>query len=585
MDSSCVAGLLQGIRGCCLPIQARIRRGAKRRGTPINDAVRRSLSRHPAPQGAIALSGLRLHPDPARDPNHSYKKLGRLGAGSFGSVYKVHNKVTGQDRAMKVIQKRKVGSDREVLQTEVEAMTRLDHPNVVKFFEFFERDESVCIVTEWCACGDFTQLLRGASSTGEMPLLYRDIVTGVSYIHSLGIVHRDLKFENCLLAQGKLRRVGKVIDFGLSAIRRVDDNADWLQDSLGTALFVAPEVICKGVKYGTKCDLWSLGVMLYWLLSGKHPFVKDVTSMPTQKVLRSISRSPLREQPLANVDPSAQELVRSLLVRDPAKRPDAVAALKSSWLSSRSYFQSYFLQYAAKIGCHSLVHRLTSFAQLSQFKKVALMVIAQLTNHAKVEDSRNAFLSLDVHGRGSLGKQDIQAGFAACGHDLSEDDIEAVFRSLDVDGNQRVSWDEWLAATLLPDIIMSEDAVKGLFSFFDIDDDQRISHAELGRVLSDTEAALVLEAGRVDADVSCSGNEDRSLSWEGFRHLVNQVAHSRRDNTTVCSRDPRHCRHCRGGTPTLQRNISFPCHRIGGEAKCVTQPRKLRRAWSGNQRC
>jgi len=269
------------------------------------------------------------------------------------------------------------------------------------------------------------------------------------------------------------------------------------------------------------------------------------------------------------------------LVRDPAKRLDAAAALKSSWFSSQFCFQSCFLRYARNVGSHNLLHRLLSFADLNRFTKVALMVIAQHANHTEVDDSRMAFLSLDVCGRGSLGQKDIQAGFAACGHDLSEDDAEAVFKSLDVDENQRVSWDEWLAATLLPDVIMSEDAVKGLFNFFDADGNQLISHTELCRVIGDKEALQVLEADSAAADDAVHGEKATGLGWESFRRLMRCVAQSRSSDAGNGSRARRPCG---GGAPRWQRSSSFPGSRVG-ETTCAAHLRELRRAVSGNERC
>mmetsp|Transcript_181 Transcript_181/g.736 ORF Transcript_181/g.736 Transcript_181/m.736 type:complete len:624 (+) Transcript_181:3-1874(+) len=535
-ERPCVAGLtacLQGLLGRKPPRTPQLSRRARgRKATPINDAVRESFKRRTSHSSeALHLGALRLNYDPARSIGKTYKKVARLGGGAFGTVFHVQSTSTGQDRAMKVLPKTQVSADSKFVQTEIELMLHLDHPNVVKFYESFEEAKYICIVTELCNRGDFNKLRHGKCSEEDMRVLYRDVMMGVAYCHNLGIAHRDLKFDNCLLSEGVHRRVGKVIDFGLSAIRQEGNHDEWLNEPCGTCIFVAPEVINNAL-YGVKVDMWALGVMLYNFLTDRFPFARDGEKVKTKRLLRDICHAELTFEHLeaCAAEPCAKELVRQLLVRDPAERLDAAAALKHEWLSSSPgvCFRGFF----KKAGPECLLQRLTSFADLSRFEKVALMVAAQQATHAEVEDMRAAFLALDSSAQGTLSREDLRKGFASCGHQLSEDELEAVFRSLDVDQNERVSWVEWLSATLSSDTIASEYSAKEVFNFFDADGSQSISEAELQRVVGEEEANIILH------DPGSPSNKKADLCWDEFHCLFQRVAHRRCDSNFSGRRRP-----------------------------------------------
>lgn len=366
-ESACTEIFRLIIKECFGGVASRRVRRQQRRTTTVAAAVRKSLQRLPTPPGAIDLSTLRLHYDPTRSMDRSYEKVKSLGAGSFGAVYQVRSMATGQDRAMKVLAKTLVNEDMRFVETEIEAMMRLDHPNVVKFYQFFERQRAIFIITEFCSCGDFGELLDGKCALEELRQLFRDVMMGVAYCHGLGIAHRDLKFQNCLLTAGVRRRVAKVIDFGLSAIRlEGEEDEAWLSETLGTRLFVAPEVI-KKMRYGVKCDLWALGVMLYILLTNQHPFSEDVRRVPTKQLLRDVCEANVRLEPLqaVTVDPAARALARKLLVQDPARRIDATSALQEGWLQASP--EPCFRSFVRMVGAEELLDRLLTFADLPLF--------------------------------------------------------------------------------------------------------------------------------------------------------------------------------------------------------------------------
>lgn len=450
----------------------------------------------------------------------------QLGGGAFGTVFIARSTITGEERAIKVIAKSKVKQDMRLVVTEIEALMRLDHPNIVKFYEFFEDRGVIRVVTELCTCGDFLSLQGSGQDIEEMRLLFRDVMTGVAYLHDSGIAHRDLKFENCLLCDGALRRIAKVIDFGLSAIRREEDQHDaWLQDTCGTTCFLAPEVLDKSARYGVQCDLWSLGVMLYILLTDEHPFAQDVDRMNCSKLLRKIQTAPLRLEPMdkATVDQAARGLIEKLLVREPSKRLDAKGALNEEWLRPPGCDEFHLGCVSRRTSSKTLLKRLTTFSATTRFDKVVLMLVAHLAKLQEVEETRAAFLAMDTQRCGSLTKEELRDGLLACAGctGVQEEDLEATFSALDTNQDQRVNYIEWLSATVEPSSIASDSAVKELFNFFDADGNGTVSRAEFRRVVGEEEVARIYQ--------DCDKADGDLLDLDEFRRLVVQVAELRRE--------------------------------------------------------
>ena len=156
----------------------------------------------------------------------------------------------------------------QAFQDEIFILSKLDHPNILKLYEVYSDEKRYYIVTEYCKGGElFDEIVKkGTFSEKEAASIIKQILQAVAYFHDLKIVHRDLKPENVLIDK-ELNDTLKVIDFGTSI--QIKDG-EFLTNTHGTSYYIAPEVLKK--KYSEKCDVWSVGVMLYILLSGTPPF-------------------------------------------------------------------------------------------------------------------------------------------------------------------------------------------------------------------------------------------------------------------------------------------------------------------------
>ena len=196
-----------------------------------------------------------------------------LGEGSFAVVRKGIKKTTGEEFAIKIIDKSNMETDdQQALMLEVEILSRIDHPNIVKLFEVYDEKSKFYMVMELMTGGElFDRIVEKEHySEKEASDTIRPIVDAIRYCHAMGIAHRDLKPENLLYTSPDPGATIKITDFGLA---KVISNT-LMTTACGTPGYVAPEII-SGKGYDFQIDYWSIGVILYVLLCGFPPFYEE----------------------------------------------------------------------------------------------------------------------------------------------------------------------------------------------------------------------------------------------------------------------------------------------------------------------
>ena len=201
------------------------------------------------------------------DITQFYQVIKKIGEGAYGKIYKVKNKQSGDIRAMKQITKSKI-PDITKFQTEIQILSMVDHPNIVRLFEVIEDDKYFNLLQELCTGGELYKKYQTTQlKEKEIAKIFNQIMSAVAYCHEKGIVHRDLKLENILLSKTNLL---KIIDFGLSSYY---DSNKLLSTPCGSLCYASPELL-SGQKYdGILIDIWSVGVILYAMLCGYLPVI------------------------------------------------------------------------------------------------------------------------------------------------------------------------------------------------------------------------------------------------------------------------------------------------------------------------
>jgi serine/threonine protein kinase len=209
------------------------------------------------------------------------------------------------------------------------------HPHIARLYEVIVTESLVWLVLEYCP-GDelYNHLLKtGPMEPEKVQKIFTQLVGAVSYVHQKCCVHRDLKLENILL--DKHENV-KLVDFGFT--REYEGKSSYLQTWCGTVCYSAPEML-KGEKYaGEKVDVWSLGIILFALLSGELPFDDDDEALTKTKILKDEPAYP------DHIPPQAKELITSLLSKRTILRPTLADILQHPWLAEHAPQQQAILK-------------------------------------------------------------------------------------------------------------------------------------------------------------------------------------------------------------------------------------------------
>lgn len=241
-----------------------------------------------------------------------------LGKGNWGTVHKVYDRLSETSLALKIIEKEKYTQPFiiELIQSEINVLSMLDHPNIIKRIDSFIQDPRIYIVYEYCNGGDIQQKIDRTGPLSEFEALQRieSVVEVLCYLKSQNIVHRDLKPENLLLHNNIL----KVADFGFATTMAIMTQGL----KVGSLAFLAPETI-ERVRYSFKTDLYSAGVVLFNFLFGKLPYSKE--DIPT--ILEIKKKCCLPAYLLNKVSRGTCDLLYSMLEGDESKRISPEEAL------------------------------------------------------------------------------------------------------------------------------------------------------------------------------------------------------------------------------------------------------------------
>ncbi|XP_028251121.1 MAP/microtubule affinity-regulating kinase 3a isoform X11 [Parambassis ranga] len=255
----------------------------------------------------------------------NYRLLKTIGKGNFAKVKLARHILTGREVAIKIIDKTQLNPNSlQKLFREVRIMKILNHPNIVKLFEVIETERTLYLVMEYASGGEVFDYLvaHGRMKEKEARAKFRQIVSAVQYCHQKHIVHRDLKAENLLLdADMNI----KIADFGFSNEFTLGNKLDTF---CGSPPYAAPELF-QGKKYdGPEVDVWSLGVILYTLVSGSLPFDGQNLKELRERVLRGKYRIPFY------MSTDCENLLKRFLVLNPAKRGTLEQIMKDRWINT-----------------------------------------------------------------------------------------------------------------------------------------------------------------------------------------------------------------------------------------------------------
>lgn len=250
----------------------------------------------------------------------------KIGQGSFSNVYKATHIVTQVDCAIKIISKSSLTDQqaKQLVDNEIAIMKELDHPFIIQFYESFEDDNNIYISMEYAENGSVYSYIKKNGKFDECSSreLFCEILSAMDYLHNnLKIAHRDIKAENILLDKNNHIRL---IDFGFS--KKFDDQAKSFSNACGSPAYAAPEIL-KGNLHGPSSDIWSLGVVLYVLLSGTLPFTDENMQRLLQKIIYTEPK-----YMTDSFNAQTKDLVQKMLKKDSKYRLTLSGIYKNLWV-------------------------------------------------------------------------------------------------------------------------------------------------------------------------------------------------------------------------------------------------------------
>ena len=501
----------------------------------------------------------------------TYEKICQLGTGAFGTVYKVKRKNAGFNsiiRALKEISKEKMNNNEEgslELKNEIEILKTIDHPNIMKIYEFFEDENNIYLINEYCGGGDVAKMHNkyGVFPEFLLKFIMSQVFLAISFLHSNKVVHGDLKRENiAFVYDGKYKTKEefekffkiiftdkeiitelneaagmdnlseeakniikelcnyeiKILDFGSAKMKKKDKINKKLSGIVGTAYYCSPEVIKE--KYDFESDEWACGVMMYILLADVVPF----PGQDEEEIFHSILTQEINVDipQLKSISNNCKDLIKRLCDKNTTKRIKSEEALNHPFFNNGINFSNLLKGVYAE-NTRELKKMFRNKNPKLSDKKIATskfkeMVIAYIglnfPDKAEAIKARKIFLEISGGNKHFLiTKETFVSRFQKIFNNLTKEDIEQFFDSLDQNGTGNIEYEELIRALSDKNKLLSNKNLGEAFKFFDRDNNGFITWNEI--------AEIIYPEGQIPENVMEEflkeiGQNDRNLNIDFF---------------------------------------------------------------------
>lgn len=393
-------------------------------------------------------------------------------------------------------------------------MRVVDHPNLIRYYETYEDERYLHLVMELCAGGDlFDRLLTtGTMGEGDVAVVMRKLLLGVSHLHGMGICHRDLKPENFLYVSKDPGAELKIIDFGMS-IKVANPNE--LMTLVGTPYYLAPEVL-KG-NYGKECDVWSLGVIMYLLLCGYQPFEGDDMRDIFFKIAKG--RYEFKGPEWDSVADSAKDLLRKMMTLDPVHRIAIAEVLHHPWFTHQREPRTATVS-------TKVLKSLKRFKAPKKMQQEVMKVMIRFMSADDIEELKSAFLEMDQADTGFITFQDLEIAMKNAGFDVPANELNSTFyaeivSTLDHLNLGKIKYTEFLLATVEKRRLLDEELLYLTFQHFDFDNDGFINVSDLRMAMENAGAGMEATMQDIEAMIAdWDLDHNRQIDFNEFKQMM-----------------------------------------------------------------
>ena len=452
------------------------------------------------------------------NPSKKYEILSKLGSGSFGSVYLARNKYTNEKVALKQIKKSSANllSDGEITD-EIEILKNLDHPDIVRIIESFNTKNSYILITEYCEGGELFDQVKNQLSETQIAVIFKQVLSGLAYLHSNNIVHRDLKLENILIHEiEKSKTTGedlfniKIIDFGTA---RIFDKKRNPQSIVGSSYYIAPEVLRQ--KYNKECDLWSVGVILYMFIVGHAPFDGCDDDEITTNIQRGVYRKNDRRWIKASKE--VKDLIQKLLTYRPSQRLSAIQALNHPWFKITD--SNILYDNVPKGDIISCIKNLLTYNINNKLEELFLAyIIHNIPRNKEAKSAIKLFKLVNENKDGKLQKNELKKTLLNFVTEafLIQNDFDEKFEMMDGNNKGYINYEEFLRASLDRKKILTDKILHYAFNYFDSEKSGFIKKNRMKRIFGNRIDNYVFQSIFDEIDL----DKDGKINFSDFKKLL-----------------------------------------------------------------
>ena len=441
------------------------------------------------------------------DVRKNYEFISMLGNGAYGKVRLYRDKNYKELLfAIKTLKKEGIPQYQfNLLKSEVDILSNLDHPNIVKYFGVFEDDYYVHIVMEYLKGYDLYKIISLKKYTGfdekDMCEIIQQLLKALSFIHSQNIIHRDIKPENILFANKRDYSTLKLIDFGLATYSKKDTK------SVGTPFYMAPEMID-----GHSCpqsDIWSVGIIVYLMLTGKYAF----DAKEGEKLYEKIKHNEIDMEPLIESECSdeAIDFIKKCLKKKYQERMTTSECLEHAWITK------FCIKKNSNLLNIDTVDTLLDFANKNALQKEIYYFIAKISSESDINKLKQFFNQLDVDNSGTLTIEEVEKAFKEIDIGITEEELKQIWEGLDFHKDGQVNYSEFLAAMVSSYNFQKEEKLWSVFNLFK--EGNKNKNYITYESLKSAAKALNLNINE-DEIKKCFEKYDKEIDFESFKKLI-----------------------------------------------------------------
>ena len=454
-----------------------------------------------------------------------YSKKKILGKGAFGEVWLVRNNALQKDYAMKIIKKSSNSeSEEKEIMNEISILKTLDHPKILKILDFYSTSKLYYIITEYCPNGElYNEIIKkGKLDEGKTAFIMNQIFKAISYCHSQKIIHRDLKPENIMISKKETNGClqVKIIDFGTAKIFTKGQSQN---NYVGSSYYMAPEILNRN--YDEKCDIWSCGVIMYILLSGKPPFDGNDDNEILDKI--KIGKYNLNCSPFNNLSNECIDLIQKLLTYDPKKRISGNEALEHKWFKRKDFINKNKINIIPKSLANEMINNMKNYNKNDNILYCAVIayLVHNNSNDEQCIEAGKLFNKIDLDGNGKIEKDELKKGmmeYWKLSEEEIENEIDEIYDNIDTDHNGYIEYEEFIRAAVNPKTFLSLNYLRYAFKYFDTDNSGGITFDEIKRRFmqnaNNNNEKVEKELKKIYDSVDI--NHDGSISFDEFCQMM-----------------------------------------------------------------